>query len=575
MRGEADTRSLIAPDLLQRLPADSLERLTSSGSRVRLRAGDWLFREGENASSAFIVRSGRVEILADGDRPEVIRIVKRGAVIGELALLVGGARSASARALRYSELLEVGRDQFEAMILTDHRFALSLCGALAGQLAVSRAPASRPAPARTVAILALDRGLSVDGLAQGLSQALTPAGRTTVLSPDAGQERVDYASLVDSAETSNRWVILAAAGGPADGWTGLCLAEADHVIALTRGDPEQAWLQHSVALHGCELLILGRSAPESLLGIVMPRTVQTLADHGAIDRCIRLGARRLSGRAVGIVFSGGGARALAHVGVIEELRAVGVRIDRVAGVSMGALVAGTLAQDLDDAVIYDIFRRNLVDQNPTADYTLPAYSIIRGRRTYRQLDETFGAARIEALPLRFFCVSADLNSRSLVVHRIGPLRDAVFASLAIPGVFPPVPTRDGRLLVDGGVLDNLPVETMARDAEGPVIAVDVSTAAAWHPRPAAGSSWRARARSLISGQPMELPRLGETMLRTLAVGSRDTLVAGRQHADVVITPAVEHVGLLDWKRLPNMRQAGRVAVRSLLEANPEALKACL
>ncbi|MDQ6810474.1 MAG: hypothetical protein M3Z95_01065, partial [Actinomycetota bacterium] len=102
-----------------------------------------------------------------------------------------------------------------------------------------------------------------------------------------------------------------------------------------------------------------------------------------------------------------------------------------------------------------------------------------------------------------------------------------------------------------------------------------STAAAWHPRPAAGPSWRARARSLISGQPMELPRLGETMLRTLAVGSRDTLVAGRQHADVVITPAVEHVGLLDWKRLPNMRQAGRVAVRSLLEANPEALKACL
>ncbi|HME04522.1 MAG TPA: hypothetical protein VKG38_15990, partial [Solirubrobacteraceae bacterium] len=90
--------------------------------------------------------------------------------------------------------------------------------------------------------------------------------------------------------------------------------------------------------------------------------------------------------------------------------------------------------------------RNFVEQNPSGDYTLPAYSLIRGRKTHRLLDETFGATRIEELPLRFFCVSADLNSRSRVIHRIGPLRDAVFASLAIPGVFPPIPTSEGRLL---------------------------------------------------------------------------------------------------------------------------------
>jgi NTE family protein len=187
--------------------------------------------------------------------------------------------------------------------------------------------------------------------------------------------------------------------------------------------------------------------------------------------------------------------------------------------------------------------------------------------------EAFGDVRIEQLPLRFFCVSVDLNARSLFVHRSGPLGDAVFASLAIPGVFPPIPTAEGRLLVDGGVLDNLPVETMARDAEGPVIAVDVTRVVPWEPRlDGPRTSWRARAASVISGQPHELPRLAETMFRTLVVGSRDTVATARRHADLVITPQVDGAGLLDWKQLPRMRDAGRAAVRELLEADPEALQ---
>jgi predicted acylesterase/phospholipase RssA len=146
----------------------------------------------------------------------------------------------------------------------------------------------------------------------------------------------------------------------------------------------------------------------------------------------------------------------------------------------------------------------------------------------------------------------------------------------LPGIFPPVPTSDGRLLVDGGVLDNLPVETMAAEAEGPVIAVDVVHTEAWRPRHGAPSqSWRARTRRLITAQDIELPRLAETMIRTLAVGSSDTVAAARRHADVVIRPVVEGAGLLDWKQLPYMRDVGRNAVRRLVETDPDALRACL
>ena len=288
----------------------------------------------------------------------------------------------------------------------------------------------------------------------------------------------DYFAAVERAEAVSRWVVLSAGDRPDDRWTDTCLAEADRVIAVNRGRPSSEWIARAPILRGCELLLLGPSVDDALLRMLEAGAVQALPDETTIRRCLAL-ARRLSGRAVGLVFSGGGTRAFAHLGVVEELRAEGVRIDRVGGVSMGALVAGTVAMEMDDTTMLQTFSRSSIDQNPSGDYTLPAYSRIRGLRTRRLLAEAFGDTAIERLPVRFFCVSTDLNSRAPVVHRMGSLPEAIFASLALPGVFPSVPTPDGRVLVDGGVLDNLPVETMAADAEGPVIAVDVSRGEIW------------------------------------------------------------------------------------------------
>ncbi|HME01912.1 MAG TPA: patatin-like phospholipase family protein [Solirubrobacteraceae bacterium] len=573
MDADADTDPFGSVELLQGLSAPRRQRLIEQANRVRYRAGEWLFREGDSADCAYIVQAGRIEIVSEGTQREVLRTIKRGGIVGELALLRRTARSASARAIRDCELLELSREDFEQMILEDNRFALSLCRLMSAQLAEHRTPATNQAPPRTVAIIALDDDLLVDEAADRLAQALASAGETAILRADGARDLADHAALIDRAEANSRWVILAATGGPADPWTRACLAEADRIVALSRGRPNGQWLEHPTALHGCELLILGRSVPESMLDVILPHAVQTLADESATRRSLALSARRLNGRAVGIVFSGGGARAFAHLGVVEELRAAGVQIDRVAGASMGALVAAVLAREMDDHAIYETFRHNFVEQHPSRDYTLPVFSLIRGRKTLHLLEETFGRTRIEQLPLRFFCVSADLNGRSLVVHRIGLLRDALFASLAIPGVFPPIPTQEGRLLVDGGVLDNLPVETMARDGEGPVIAVDVTGSLAWRPRQTGRPSlWRARARALISGQHGELPSLAETILLTLTVGGRDTVLAARRHADLVLTPAVERSGLLEWGQLPKMREAGRESVRRLLESDPEALK---
>jgi predicted acylesterase/phospholipase RssA len=198
------------------------------------------------------------------------------------------------------------------------------------------------------------------------------------------------------------------------------------------------------------------------------------------------------------------------------------------------------------------------------------FSLLRGGKARRLLGEAIGERRIEELPLRFFCLSCDLVARELVVHRTGPMAEAVWASLAIPGVFPPVATADGQLLVDGGVPDNLPVATMARTGEGPVIAVDVTGRMgpfARSRRPGIERVGRPLRRAL-TGTDAPVPRLGETIMRTLTVGSIDTVAAARLHADLVIAPEVEGIGLMEWQALDRVRELGRAAARRVLADEP-------
>ena len=120
----------------------------------------------------------------------------------------------------------------------------------------------------------------------------------------------------------------------------------------------------------------------------------------------------------------------------------------------------------------DVCRRELAQRAPFSDYTIPRHSLIRARRAASMLRRLFGELALEQLARPLYTVSADLLSSRMVVHRTGSIVDTVGASMAIPGLAPPV-SRESQLLVDGGVLNNLPVDVMVADESGPVIAVDV------------------------------------------------------------------------------------------------------
>lgn len=552
--------------VLAGLPDKLLEQLAGQVREVHLPAGSWILREGDPADSMFIVASGRIDVIREGPPEILLRVLRRGDVIGELALLQEGVRSASARAQRDTKLLEIGRAEFESLIEHVPSFAIGVARVLAAQIAVSRSQYVSVSPPRMIAVVGLDGAAPTAEVGETLAEALgAHASTLRLLSGDVPS--------IARAERCAERVVLIAPGHPQEEWTRLCLSEADLVLAVSTGRPDPVWMMQVSALRGCELLAIGAPVDEGTLQVLQPREVQVMAEHVDWKAALDAMARRLTGKALGIVLSGGGARALAHIGVLEELRAAGLRFDRIAGVSMGALIAALAAMGLDGEELYGVCVRGLVKKNPTRDFTLPAYSFIRGATTRRLLREVFGERRIEELPLRFFSVSCDLIRREPVVHRTGRLFDAVYPSLALPGVFPPVSDGRGQLLVDGAVLDNLPVSEMARRSEGPVIAVDATGAQRQFmpaQRPLQVRIGRP-VRRMLTGSEHTIPRFAETIVRSMTVGSTNAVAAARLHADLVITPAIEGIGLLDWKAIDRMRKLGRDAAREALDSDPRLL----
>ena len=171
------------------LEESQLARLAAQLEIVSLPAGAWLFRSGDEARTAYVVASGRLEVLIEG--PEtVVRVLRRGSPVGELALLRGGVRSASIRAQRDSSLISLERTQFEELLNT-RTFALALTRALGEQLASTLAPATTMPRPRIVAVIGLDRAIDVAAAGDALLARLGRLATAVCLgsAPEAPEDR--------------------------------------------------------------------------------------------------------------------------------------------------------------------------------------------------------------------------------------------------------------------------------------------------------------------------------------------------------------------------------------------------
>ena len=596
------------------LSPELLEQVAELASDVSLPSGEWLFREGEHADGVYVVRVGHLEVVQvgrDGAESETINTLTRDAVLGELALLSETVRSASIRALRDTELLKISKAPFDSLLRAQPELALSLTRVLSAQLQASRAiPVARRARPVTIALRALGPGVPLLDLADELSRAMCEWGKVAVVYPGElsassgdgdsrpqaaekvetrAQANARFGPLIERCELDHDQVIMVCgsvdshAGERPGAWDEFCISRADRVVAVVSAatGPQQlagfAGEDDSLtALRGCDLVGYGvRPGSGGLagwIGRLAPTSTFAISVAGERRGEVERMARRLAGRSVGVVLSGGGARAFAHLGVLDVLLDAGMLVDRVGGVSMGAFIGGLLAAGHDSAAIDACCYEEWVRRNPINDYTLPRKALIKGNKAEAMLERTFGDVRLEELARSFYCASVNLRGNRLVIDRDGLMTEAVGASISLPLIAPPM-RRDGGLLIDGSLLDNLPLQPMSSSGEGPVLAIDIKGGEE-RPRqagaPAPGGS-SASERPLQSDRPVRLPSLPETMARIALLSSANTDEAARRHADMTIRVRVSGVGLLEFHQIDEARAAGRRAAESALEDAPEWL----
>ena len=265
-------------------------------------------------------------------------------------------------------------------------------------------------------------------------------------------------------------------------WSRRCVGQADRVLLVARaGDTPGLGALRAAGGTGAHhrRARAGAAAPGRTRRVPRaPPPGWTPPAWSAITTCARAtrrtpSASRASWRGARWAWcSAGEARAgFAHAGVVRALSEAGVPIDFVGGVSMGSLVGACHAMGFDFARTVDTLDRTFVKTRPHRGYTLPLVSVFAPRKVERALEEVFADTRIEDLWLNYFCVATNLTHARLDVFRRGPVCRAMRASGSFPGLLPPVPFA-GDLLVDGGLLDNLPVELLQGLCPGPVIASD-------------------------------------------------------------------------------------------------------
>ncbi|MEO1488525.1 MAG: cyclic nucleotide-binding and patatin-like phospholipase domain-containing protein [Pseudomonadota bacterium] len=571
----------------------ALAQLEAASETRIIKGGEMLVRYGEASDALYIVSAGRFHVqLPDG---RVVAEIEAGEPVGELAFFSGGTRTADVRASRDSEVFALTREAYDRVVESHREITESILATVARRLAATTASAKamEAKPGRVVALLPAAGSRIPEDLAEQLTASLSkydaPRLVCDVDMPSGlGPEDAQFGHWIAELEASAGRILLKASDNEA--WNRAIARNSDDVLLiapLSDSDPALSELEtYALPLFhpGNRMLMLWRErATQAISGTIAwldARHVKLhhhvpLDSEAAFDRV----ARFMAGRANGVVLAGGGALGCAHIGVMRALIENGVPIDYYGGTSAGAAMGGALARGLSAQETLDQMQEMFIANKAMKRVTIPVHSFLDPRVFDDQLRERYGTQDIADLPYNFFGVSTNLSTNGIYVHTRGPLWEAVRASGSLPTILPPLITEAGDILVDGGVLDNIPVAIMRELKAGPNVVVAL--------RSDAGAAWRINASYSDVRTPAQLardivlrrkpdhefPSLIEIMSRSMVVASEGTVEASLAAADALLVPPIpEDMQILDWHLGKDVAEAARrytaeaIAERAELQA---------
>jgi NTE family protein len=541
-----------------------------------VRRGEVLVEQGDEADALYIVVSGRFDVTIAG-RTGPIAEIGPGSPVGEIAFLAGGQRTATVTAARDSLVVRLERADFDRLCQRVPAIWARLTATLARRLADQTAGRASPPPhnaPRTIAVVRAGSEPIPEAFLEQLTAAFAAEGPSIALRSTSVGRIIGDADLSSGAATerlnaleSAHATVLFIADPMLTAWSEKAMRQADVVlrVGLAPRDadapvPENVLERFaaSIVQPGAQRLVLihpRRSGPRGTRHWLDPRRIAghhhaALGDAADIARLVRF----VQGRAVGLVACGGGAFCAAHVGLYKALIEAGATIDAMAGTSGGSAMAGAFAMGLSpeeiDRAIHDIF----VTQKALRRYTWPRYSILDHTRFDRLLAQYYGGIDIEDLWLPFLAVSTNLSRYGLHCHQRGNLWAAVRASGSIPALLPPCYTDDGQMLVDGALVENVPVRAMREQKAGPNIVIAFEApqlerfSVDYQSLPSRGSLVR-RLILPLGAEPLpDAPSLGSVLMRSL-LANRQGFERHLTSEDLLLVPPLpSDMGILDWAR---------------------------
>jgi NTE family protein len=569
---------------------DELKLLDEQSELMWVPRGTTLLREGDPADKLYLVVSGRFFVIPTG-KEEAIAEIGPGEPIGELAFFAGVRRTANVVAARDSKILALTHQGYAEVTRRVPGITSTILRAVAKRLArvTGASPAMRPKPPRTVALLPIGESHRLpDGFAATLASALAPAKAVSVsptslggdpTSPDPNALRDRLAALEGQAD-----LLLFELERNDTPFVRACLSLAEQLLVIAPlADTEASASQPTpFELHAAGLFLKSHralvavrdSASTPIAGTSTWLDARDLKLHHQValdDRrdFERLG-RFLTGSALGLVLGGGAALGCAHLGVAKALQEGGAPIDFFGGSSVGAAMGAAMAQGRTPDEVVELTEEMFVTNRAMRRLTFPLYSLLDHHVFDNSLRQNYSGLDVEDLPLNFFAVSASLTTNDAHIHRRGPTWEAVRASTAIPGVLPPFITKAGDVLVDGGMIDNVPVAVMRDLKIGPNVVVKLRRKRPW--RIAADYEGLPTRRAMLHHlmfrrRGAAYPSLATVLIHGMLMTSEHRF---EEHmamsGDLFVVPdGIEGVGFLHWHKARQVADRAYRHMAGLLE----------
>jgi predicted acylesterase/phospholipase RssA/CRP-like cAMP-binding protein len=546
--------------------------------------GDPVYREGAPSDSMLFVVSGGLRVSRRDNNGDLnlYNEVRPGQSVGEVGLILQQARTADVTAVRDSTLALLSRASYEAL-LEKHPLAMNrVFVQVIYDFMRHSTPLAEKQYAQSFAVVPLHDNAGAGEVAHALARTFGSVGRVQHLKPPAPGEAVSpLFDHPDDLEGACDFLVYEAEEKPSS-WTRRAFRQADQVIFVARaghpqeiGEIEQRLTREpGFPMKRKHLVLLHAAAASTPVDVGKWRGVREFertypVRSGRDADFARLG-RFLTGTAVGVVLGGGGARGFAHLGVLRALEEHGIPVDLIGGNSMGALIG---AQYASGATLEQIRSRTQAFASGGERLTLPVISLVSGRRVERDLKKMFGETTIDDLWTPYFAAACNLSKGTTTVQDRGPLWRAVLASNSPAGLFPPV-LHNGDLLVDGAILENVPVEAMRvrlgtplekRRGNGTIIAIDVDVRDQLGVDPALSrlSVWRT-IKGFFGPDGQQSPGIASILYSAGHIGGASQRSRTIAQADHYLEPPVAEFSLMGYRRSQEIADVGyRYAVQKI------------